>query len=66
MAVPMTLLTYMSTMSAAVEPNGERLATADRLSVSLTLLLTVSPLPSHQQFRERVACIGAFSATLGL
>eukprot|EP00290_Baffinella_frigidus_P040166 CAMPEP_0180309748 /NCGR_PEP_ID=MMETSP0988-20121125/29286_1 /TAXON_ID=697907 /ORGANISM="non described non described, Strain CCMP2293" /LENGTH=199 /DNA_ID=CAMNT_0022293591 /DNA_START=27 /DNA_END=627 /DNA_ORIENTATION=+ len=39
-AVPMAVLTCMSTMSAAVEPNGERLPTADRLSVSLTLLLT--------------------------
>ena len=39
-ATPMGALTYMSAMSAAHEPNGEPMGTADRLSVTLTLLLT--------------------------
>ena len=41
----MSLLTYMSPMSAAKELNGERISTGDGLSVSLTLLLTVRLLP---------------------
>jgi hypothetical protein len=39
--MPMTVLTYLAGISAgAVDADGQRLSTADRLSVTLTLLLT--------------------------
>jgi hypothetical protein len=38
--VPMAVLTMLTMVSCSVEPNGEPMGTGDRLSVTLTLLLT--------------------------